>query len=118
MDDLPNEFEFVLLGTGLPISLLAGALARIGKTVLQLDKNDFYGSGKFCFRNQIIRWFLKINFQNILIEYASFSAREADKIKPKLPTSFTNVEVEVSEKLENPHRVTINTGVHQQYPAT
>ena len=55
MDDLPNEFEFVLLGTGLPISLLAGALARIGKTVLQLDKNDFYGSGKFCFRNQIIR---------------------------------------------------------------
>ena len=45
MEELPKKFDFIILGTGLGSSLLSGALSRIGKTVLQLDKNDFYGSG-------------------------------------------------------------------------
>ena len=35
MDDLANEFDVIILGTGLGSSLLAGALGRIGKNVLQ-----------------------------------------------------------------------------------
>ena len=45
MEELPKSFDFIILGTGLGSSLLSGALSRIGKTVLQLDKNEFYGSG-------------------------------------------------------------------------
>jgi len=41
LDD--THYDAILLGTGLTESFLAGALARIGKTVLHLDKNDFYG---------------------------------------------------------------------------
>jgi len=38
------NFDVIVVGTGLTESLVAGALARNGKTVLHLDKNDFYGN--------------------------------------------------------------------------
>jgi len=38
-----DHFDVIILGTGLTESFLAGALARVGKTVLHFDKNDFYG---------------------------------------------------------------------------
>jgi RAB protein geranylgeranyltransferase component A len=41
---LPNsEYDTIVVGTGLVESILAGALARVGKTVLHLDVNDNYG---------------------------------------------------------------------------
>ncbi|XP_050417118.2 rab proteins geranylgeranyltransferase component A [Patella vulgata] len=40
--DLPTEFDFVVLGTGLPESILAAAFSRIGYKVLHLDRNDHY----------------------------------------------------------------------------
>ena len=43
MEDLPDKFDVIILGTGLGCSLLAGALGRIGKSVLQADRNDYYG---------------------------------------------------------------------------
>ncbi|KAF2074489.1 hypothetical protein CYY_004194 [Polysphondylium violaceum] len=38
-----DQFDVVLLGTNFIESILAGALARAGKSVLHLDKNSFYG---------------------------------------------------------------------------
>ncbi|XP_076819894.1 rab proteins geranylgeranyltransferase component A 2-like [Clavelina lepadiformis] len=44
MDEvLPEEFDVILIGTGLPESVLSGALSRIGKTVLHVDSNEYYG---------------------------------------------------------------------------
>ncbi|XP_052274628.1 rab proteins geranylgeranyltransferase component A-like isoform X4 [Dreissena polymorpha] len=40
--DLPNEFDVVVLGTGMPESIVAAAFSRIGQRVLHLDKNDHY----------------------------------------------------------------------------
>uniref|UniRef100_A0A061R5K8 Rab proteins geranylgeranyltransferase component a 1-like n=1 Tax=Tetraselmis sp. GSL018 TaxID=582737 RepID=A0A061R5K8_9CHLO len=40
----PKEFDLIVLGTGLQESIIAGAAARAGKSVLQLDANEFYGS--------------------------------------------------------------------------
>ncbi|KAG1363294.1 rab escort protein 1 [Cocos nucifera] len=40
----PTSFDLVVLGTGLPESLLAAAAAAAGKSVLHLDHNPFYGS--------------------------------------------------------------------------
>lgn len=42
--ELPDEFDAVVVGTGLVESLLAAALARSGERVLHVDKNEFYGS--------------------------------------------------------------------------
>lgn len=40
----PTSFDLIVLGTGLPESLLAAAAAAAGKSVLHLDHNPFYGS--------------------------------------------------------------------------
>lgn len=43
------EYDVLLVGTGMVESILAGALARIGKKVLHLDQNDYYGSNYASF---------------------------------------------------------------------
>lgn len=38
-----TEYDVVILGTGLPESILAASLALAGSRVLHLDPNGFYG---------------------------------------------------------------------------
>ena len=38
-----ETYDFIVLGTGLVQSLLAGAIALTGRKVIHVDKNDFYG---------------------------------------------------------------------------
>ncbi|KAF3965108.1 hypothetical protein CMV_010677 [Castanea mollissima] len=40
----PTNFDLIVLGTGLPESVIAAAASATGKTVLHLDPNPFYGS--------------------------------------------------------------------------
>ncbi|ALC42722.1 Rep [Drosophila busckii] len=42
-DELPEQFDLVVIGTGFPESCIAAAASRIGKTVLHIDPNDYYG---------------------------------------------------------------------------
>lgn len=42
--DLPDQFDVVILGTGLTESIIAAAASRVGKSVLHLDTRDYYGS--------------------------------------------------------------------------
>ncbi|KAM4019913.1 rab proteins geranylgeranyltransferase component A 1 [Anomaloglossus baeobatrachus] len=42
-DELPAELDVVLLGTGLPESIVAAACSRIGQRVLHLDSRNYYG---------------------------------------------------------------------------
>ncbi|XP_075692723.1 rab proteins geranylgeranyltransferase component A 1 isoform X2 [Rhinoderma darwinii] len=42
-DDLPAELDVVILGTGLPESIIAAACSRIGQRVLHLDSRNYYG---------------------------------------------------------------------------
>ncbi|OQV16028.1 Rab proteins geranylgeranyltransferase component A 1 [Hypsibius exemplaris] len=59
MEDLPTEFDLVVLGTGLPESIIAAAASRVDKAVLQLDSNAFYGRDWAGFRLQDLRDFLR-----------------------------------------------------------
>lgn len=43
MNDLPSEFDLVVVGTGFPESVIAAAASRVGKSVLHVDENEFYG---------------------------------------------------------------------------
>ena len=42
-EGLQTSYDVILYGTGLIQSILAAALARVGKSVLHLDPQDFYG---------------------------------------------------------------------------
>lgn len=46
-EDLPNEFDIIILGTGMTTTITAAAFSRIGLKVLHLDRNDYYG-GQFA----------------------------------------------------------------------
>ena len=37
-------FDVIILGTGITESILAGALCRVGRSVLHLDENGHYGA--------------------------------------------------------------------------
>jgi len=43
MEGIETEYDVILVGTGITEAILAGAFSRVGKKVLHLDKNDFYG---------------------------------------------------------------------------
>lgn len=40
----PSNFDLIVVGTGLPESIIASAASATGKTVLHLDPNPFYGT--------------------------------------------------------------------------
>ncbi|GAB6033235.1 hypothetical protein CHUAL_012838 [Chamberlinius hualienensis] len=42
-DELSADFDTIVIGTGMPECILAAAHSRNGKTVLHLDRNDYYG---------------------------------------------------------------------------
>lgn len=42
MEDLPSEFDLVVVGTGLSESIIAAAASRVGKSVLHVDENEYY----------------------------------------------------------------------------
>lgn len=42
MEDLPSEFDLVVIGTGFSESVIAAAASRVGKTVLHVDENEHY----------------------------------------------------------------------------
>lgn len=43
MDDLPADHDVIVVGTGMPESIVAAAVSRIGQRVLHLDKESHYG---------------------------------------------------------------------------
>lgn len=58
---LPDQFDCIIVGTGLTNAIVAAACSRIGQTVLHIDKNSFYGHhwASFTFE-QLLGWF-KLN---------------------------------------------------------
>jgi len=54
---IPTKVDCIILGTGLTSSIVAAACSRIGKSVLHLDKNNYYGDewASFTFQ-QLIDW--------------------------------------------------------------
>ncbi|XP_012880450.1 PREDICTED: rab proteins geranylgeranyltransferase component A 1 [Dipodomys ordii] len=42
-DNLPSEFDVIVMGTGLPESIIAAACSRSGQRVLHVDSRSYYG---------------------------------------------------------------------------
>lgn len=62
MSSIPDYVDVIIVGTGLTNSILAAACSRIGKSVLHLDENSYYGNdwASFTFQ-QLIDW-IKVKY--------------------------------------------------------
>ena len=87
MDELPEKFEFIILGTGLPCSILSAALSRVGRAVLQVDRNEFYGS-----------------------EWASFPPKQIEAWKENLASNgpIRNLKIHSGKEIPNQNRICLN----------
>ncbi|XP_072686508.1 rab proteins geranylgeranyltransferase component A 2 [Canis lupus baileyi] len=63
-DSLPTEFDVVIIGTGLPESILAAACSRSGQRVLHLDSRSYYGGNWASFSFSGLLSWLKEHQQN------------------------------------------------------
>ncbi|XP_068187818.1 rab proteins geranylgeranyltransferase component A 1 [Antennarius striatus] len=56
-EDLPSEFDVVILGTGLAESVVAAAFSRVGQRVLHLDRQSYYAGNWASFTfNGLLTW--------------------------------------------------------------
>nr|XP_012803126.2 rab proteins geranylgeranyltransferase component A 2 [Jaculus jaculus] len=70
-DKLPTEFDVVIIGTGLPESILAAACSRSGQKVLHLDSRSYYGGNWASFSFSGLLSWLKEHQQDSDIEEES-----------------------------------------------
>eukprot|EP00123_Amoebidium_parasiticum_P010416 comp20091_c0_seq1/m.24746 comp20091_c0_seq1/g.24746 ORF comp20091_c0_seq1/g.24746 comp20091_c0_seq1/m.24746 type:complete len:698 (-) comp20091_c0_seq1:488-2581(-) len=54
-----ESYDVVVVGTGLPESIVAAALARIGKKVLHVDRNEYYGGEWATFNLDLLTEWVK-----------------------------------------------------------
>ncbi|XP_061215657.1 rab proteins geranylgeranyltransferase component A 2-like [Neopsephotus bourkii] len=62
-DNLPSEFDVVVIGTGLPESIIAAACARSGQRVLHVDSKNYYGGNWASFSFSGLLSWIKENQQ-------------------------------------------------------
>ncbi|XP_075939442.1 rab proteins geranylgeranyltransferase component A 1 isoform X2 [Anarhichas minor] len=56
-EELPSEFDVVILGTGLAESVVAAAFSRVGQRVLHLDRRSYYAANWASFTfNSLLTW--------------------------------------------------------------
>nr|KAF6359581.1 CHM Rab escort protein [Myotis myotis] len=59
-DDLPSEFDVIVIGTGLPESIIAAACSRSGQRVLHVDSRSYYGGNWASFSfSGLLSWIME-----------------------------------------------------------
>ncbi|KAK3099926.1 hypothetical protein FSP39_011899 [Pinctada imbricata] len=114
-DDLPNKFDVIVIGTGMPESILAAAFSRIGQTVLHIDRNDYY-SGQWASFNLegIEKWQKQVNGEEGLVHPevdlpSLLKDGEKTQILGLMDNSYSNVKIVFSAK--NSDDVGIHEGI-------
>ncbi|XP_030294247.1 rab proteins geranylgeranyltransferase component A 1 [Sparus aurata] len=112
-EDLPSEFDVVILGTGLAESVVAAAFSRVGQRVLHVDRRSYYAANWASFTfNGLLTWIQQHHeesqpeeaqdWSSLLEEgeeliYLSNSKSESDSISNVQVFSFTSEEEEEEE---------------------
>jgi hypothetical protein len=97
--ELPNDdrYDVILLGTGVVQSVLCGALARVGRRVLHLDQNEYYGGDFATFTlQQFVNWGHKHGRLGISTADAAPSA-ELDTDKEKKVVTVPEADKKLAE---------------------
>ncbi|XP_028278093.1 rab proteins geranylgeranyltransferase component A 1 isoform X3 [Parambassis ranga] len=75
-EDLPSEFDVVILGTGLAESVVAAACSRVGQRVLHLDRRSYYASNWASFTfNGLLTWIQQLQEESQPKEVPDWSSQ-------------------------------------------
>ncbi|XP_046723538.1 rab proteins geranylgeranyltransferase component A 1 isoform X3 [Silurus meridionalis] len=91
-DNLPSEFDVIILGTGLTESVIAAACSRVGQRVLHLDRRSYYAGNWASF-----------TFNSLLLWIEEYKAQQE--------TPSTNSVQECSDQIENGEEVVFLSSV-------
>ncbi|KAK2827450.1 hypothetical protein Q7C36_018376 [Tachysurus vachellii] len=121
-DNLPSEFDVIILGTGLTESVIAAACSRVGQRVLHLDRRNYYAGNWSSFTfNGLLSWIEEYKAQQ---EIPSTKSEQGwnDQIKDEeeviflssVDSSISNLEVfsydsEESKDDEQPNASLVNS---------
>ncbi|XP_051877164.1 rab proteins geranylgeranyltransferase component A 1 [Pristis pectinata] len=97
-DSLPAELDVVVLGTGLQEAIIAAACSRIGKRVLHVDRNNYYGGNWASFSfSGLLSWIEECRGQkssNAEVNWKDKILEGEDAIQlDQIDKSIKNVEV-------------------------
>ncbi|CAB4487673.1 rab protein geranylgeranyltransferase component A [Rhizophagus irregularis] len=93
-----TEYDVIILGTGFVESILAGALARIGKSVLHMDTNEYYGGSWTSFNFQeLLDWAQLLQGH---VEESSGNSQENFEGKKALPINFSKARRQAYSTIE------------------
>ncbi|XP_011180485.2 rab proteins geranylgeranyltransferase component A [Zeugodacus cucurbitae] len=108
-DDLPDKFDLIVIGTGFPESCVAAAASRVGKTVLHIDPNEYYGGvwssfnlESFCtlleqgsnseLRNASQKWHVAETLKREEVELDTVNSEVADETDTKADATKQNTQ--------------------------
>ncbi|KHJ40037.1 GDP dissociation inhibitor [Trichuris suis] len=109
---LPDAVDVVVLGTGLPECVLAAASARIGLSVLHLDKNEYYGGfwASFTFE-QLQKWIKDrqdVHIQDREVSFPSFSVANGE-VECRIGEDYRNLVHHLAAEWHIPNSVDYET---------
>ncbi|XP_062868192.1 rab proteins geranylgeranyltransferase component A 1 [Trichomycterus rosablanca] len=121
-DNLPSEFDVIILGTGLTESVIAAACSRVGQKVLHLDRRNYYAGNWASFTfNGLLSWIEEYKTQQEVSDTESGQdwgdhIKEGEEVMllSSVDSSISNLEVfsyasEEPEEEEEPKTPAINT---------
>uniref|UniRef100_F6ZU74 Rab proteins geranylgeranyltransferase component A n=1 Tax=Ciona intestinalis TaxID=7719 RepID=F6ZU74_CIOIN len=86
---LPDDFDVIIIGTGLPAAVVSGALSRVDKKVLHLDRNDYYGGSWSSFNIKSVETFLQNPYDSA--EYLNKDGEETSNIEVSEDEEFVPI---------------------------
>lgn len=101
---LPDAVDVVILGTGLPETMLAAVCSKNGLSVLTLDRNSFYGSSWASFNFENLRKWLILEDDKVPSKDIDISLEEGESYIPLtnkyIKDGINNVSLDIIEKDE------------------
>lgn len=79
MSDLPKNVDLIVIGTGFQESVIAAAASRVGKVVLHIDENEFYGGYWSSFNLENFMSHLEKNKENCEIKIRNVCQKWIDE---------------------------------------
>ncbi|XP_026883033.1 rab proteins geranylgeranyltransferase component A 1 [Electrophorus electricus] len=123
-DNLPSEFDVVILGTGLTESVLAAACSRVGQKVLHLDRRNYYAGNWASFTfNSLLSWIQEYKAQQEMPSTESDQAwvgkiEEGEDMLPlsSVDSSIINLEVFSYASEESEDEEVVTPSVANSFP--